>query len=73
MAALDDDIYAAVVRWCERGDELAEAGDHRAAIKTYNEAWRLVPEPRTEWNASTWILAAIADAAWEDANHDRRP
>jgi hypothetical protein len=36
----------------------------RKAIAEYNKAWRLVPDPKNEWNASTWILAAIADAAF---------
>jgi hypothetical protein len=64
MAELDPDIYEAVLGFCATGDELAESGDHREAIRTYNQAWRLVPEPRSAWNASTWILAAIADAAY---------
>jgi hypothetical protein len=39
-------------------------GLHKQAIITFNEAWKLVPEPATEWEASTWVLAAIGDAAF---------
>ena len=28
----------------------------------YWKAWDLLPEPKTEWDAATWILAAVGDA-----------
>jgi tetratricopeptide (TPR) repeat protein len=50
---------------------LSAAGDVSAldrrfdeALEHYNAAWALIPEPKTEWNASTWLLAAIGDAAF---------
>jgi tetratricopeptide (TPR) repeat protein len=46
------------------GDRLAETQSFKQAIAEYDNAWDLVPDPKTEWNASTWILAAIADAAF---------
>jgi tetratricopeptide (TPR) repeat protein len=57
-------IHDLITRSCADGDRLAELGDYEAAIGEYNKAWALVPEPKNRWNASTWILAAIADAAW---------
>ena len=64
MAELDDETYEMVKRYSSEGDELAEAERYREAIETYNRAWRLLPEPKSEWNAATWLLAAIADAAF---------
>ena len=46
------------------GDRLAATRAFEGAIAEYNKAWALVPDPPNEWNASTWILAAIADAAF---------
>jgi hypothetical protein len=43
---------------------LAEARAFEGAIAEYNKAWSLVPDPANDWEASTWILAAIADAAF---------
>ena len=46
----------------EQGDALATAGRHREAIEVYGQAWDLLPEPQTDFDAATWILAALADA-----------
>ncbi len=61
---LDDVTYQRIKSYCEDGDKLAESGSYDAAIMKYNEAFQLVPQPREEWNASTWILIAIGDAAF---------
>ena len=47
-----------------KGDELAAARAFEEAMAEYNKAWVLLPNPKNEWNGSTWILAAIADAAF---------
>jgi tetratricopeptide (TPR) repeat protein len=49
---------------CAEGDSLAAAGRFDDAVSQYNAAWALVPDPKNHWNASTWILAAIADACF---------
>lgn len=62
---LDETTHARLVGCAERGDTLAQRGDYKAAIQTYYEGWNLLPEPRSQWEASTWILGAIADAAFQ--------
>jgi len=47
---------------CGQGDALADEGNLPEALKTYWAAWDLLPEPKTGWEASTWILAAVGDA-----------
>lgn len=64
MAELDATIHRQIEQICAEGDALADAGQYREAIARYNDAWVLVPEPPADWNASTWILGAIADAAF---------
>lgn len=61
---LDDAIHAEITRLCEEGDRLAGHAQYEAAVAEYNKAWKLVPEPKNIWEASTWILAAIADACF---------
>ncbi|UPG96479.1 tetratricopeptide repeat protein [Luteibacter aegosomatissinici] len=61
---LDDNAYDEIVRLCESGDKLDSIGRYESAVEEYNKAWKLVPEPKNEWEASTWILAAIGDACF---------
>jgi tetratricopeptide (TPR) repeat protein len=59
---LSDDLYQRIVALSEAGDALAADGAYADALKKYNEAWSLVPAPQQQWEASTWLLAASADA-----------
>jgi len=61
---LGDQVHREIKRHCARGDVLAEERRFEDAIAAYNEAWRLIPEPKSDWHASTWVLAAIADSAY---------
>ncbi len=44
------------------GDALAESDLFDDALSKYWEAFDLLPEPKTEWEAGTWLLTAIGDA-----------
>ncbi|MBK8016122.1 MAG: tetratricopeptide repeat protein [Betaproteobacteria bacterium] len=46
------------------GDALAAKKQFEQAIEIYNIAWGLVPEPKNDWEASTWLLTAIGDACF---------
>ena len=59
--ALSDDIDARVKALCADGDTLATKGDARDAFQKYSEALALLPAPAQNWEAATWILAAIGD------------
>jgi tetratricopeptide (TPR) repeat protein len=60
--ALDDRVHENITFLGEEGDALAERGDYDGALAKYETAWVLLPEPRLDWEAATWLLAAIADA-----------
>jgi hypothetical protein len=62
MAELPDETHERIQAFCRQGDALATTGKHSAALEQYLVAWDLLPEPQTEWEAATWILAAIGDA-----------
>jgi tetratricopeptide (TPR) repeat protein len=62
MAELDELTHRRVKALCAKGDRLAEEMQFAEALTTYWSAWDLLPEPKTDWNAATWILAAIGDA-----------
>ncbi|QXH91981.1 tetratricopeptide repeat protein [Pseudomonas shahriarae] len=63
-AELDVVLDEKLKEYCRFGDMLAEQGSYEKAMAQYNSAWRSVPEPKNNWEASTWILAAIADACF---------
>lgn len=54
-------IHEKIAVHCHRGDELAEQGRFNEATRHYKDALRLVPQPLEDWEATTWILAAIGD------------
>jgi tetratricopeptide (TPR) repeat protein len=59
---LDDDAYSRITQLCEEGDDLTNRDMFDAAIKKYEQAWNLLPHPKEDWDAATWILTAIGDA-----------
>lgn len=61
---LHESIHRLIKAHCSEGDALADSDQYEAAVAAYNRAWELVPDPKTDWNASTWILAAIGDACF---------
>ncbi|MEK6346789.1 MAG: hypothetical protein V4764_04890 [Burkholderia sp.] len=62
MAELDDSRHEQITALSAAGDALANGGDYPGALAKYWEAFDLLPEPKTDWDAGTWLLAAIGDA-----------
>jgi tetratricopeptide (TPR) repeat protein len=61
---LDEKTYKTIQAHCAAGDQLTRAQRYREAIAEYNRAWELIPRPKNDWEAATWVLAAIADASY---------
>lgn len=59
--ALNDETASRITALCAEGDELSGQGEYHLALEKYEAALRLIPEPHTRWEASTWVLAAIGD------------
>ena len=62
MAELSDETHTKIQQLCAEGDQQAKAKRYADALKLYWAAWDLLPEPKTDWEAATWILVAIGDA-----------
>ncbi|MEN2470338.1 hypothetical protein [Burkholderia sp. GS2Y] len=62
MAELDNLLHERIAALSEAGNALAEDENYEGALAKYWEAFDLLPEPRTDWEAGTWLLAAIGDA-----------
>lgn len=55
------------------GDTLAADRDWSDAISKYNEAWKIAPEPKSKWEARTWLLVAIVAACFFSEYHQLEP
>lgn len=64
---LSDEIYNKVQELSEEGNQLADNEKYMEAIHKFADAYRLLPEPKTDWEASTWLLASIGDM-WHSLN-----
>lgn len=62
MSELPDLLHRQITSLSSEGDRLAEAEQYADALAQYWTAWALLPEPKTNWEAATWLLAAIGDA-----------
>ena len=62
MLVLPESIHEEIKCLCADGDEQAARHAYKDALTSYWAAWDLLPEPKTEWEAATWILVAIGDA-----------
>ena len=64
LPELSPDLHERIEALAAEGDALAAEARYEEAIKVYDHALALVPEPKNDWEASTWLLAAIGDAAF---------
>lgn len=62
LAELTDSIHDEIKRLCAAGDAHAERQAYANALASYWAAWDLLPVPKSDWEAATWILVAIGDA-----------
>jgi tetratricopeptide (TPR) repeat protein len=60
-AELPESIYAKIVELSEEGNSLAQRGDAKDAFQKFWAAFDLLPEPKQQWEAATWLLASIGD------------
>lgn len=67
--ALDDATHAEIKRRCALGDGHVERAEYPQALTQYWATWDLLPEPKTQWNAATWILGAIGDANFASGDY----
>lgn len=68
---LDGETYERIKELCARGDRSVELKQFETAFHFYRDALNLVPEPVEDWEATTWILAAIGDLHWHEGKIDK--
>lgn len=59
---LDAPLHRKISLLSERGNEAMDRDRFGDALKCFEGAWMLLPEPREHWEAATWLLAGMGDA-----------
>lgn len=58
---LEEKIYEQITQLCEKGDDFLEKDRFEEAKEKYEAALKLLPLPKYEWEAGTWIYSSIGD------------
>jgi tetratricopeptide (TPR) repeat protein len=69
MAELSSSIHQQIAELCQRGDALVDDENYAGGRESYWGAFKLLPEPREQWEAATWILGAIGDAHFAEGDY----
>ncbi|MDR3338481.1 MAG: hypothetical protein LBT25_00045 [Candidatus Symbiothrix sp.] len=67
---IDDVNYEQITSLSEDGNELADEENYGDALAKYNEALDLIPSPKIDWEASTWLYASIGDMYYSLENYE---
>lgn len=58
---LDDATQTQIKKLCASGYSLYDLGDFKTALRTFYQAWVLLPKPQTDFEQSGWVLSSIGD------------
>ncbi|HEY9256467.1 hypothetical protein [Chitinophaga sp.] len=67
--SLPDEVYKQIEVLSEEGNVLADEENYDAALAKFTEALALLPDPKHEWEASTWLNASIGDMLFLKADY----
>jgi len=71
MKEIPDEIYDKIEKWSEEGNNFFEREQFTQALKKYKAALKLVPEPKSDWEASTWLYTSIGDVHFSENDFDK--
>lgn len=66
---MDDKTFKKIQKLCEQGDKYADKDMFNDAIKKYNQAMALIPNPVYNYEAATWVYVAIGDSYYFLGNY----
>ncbi|MEN7547008.1 hypothetical protein AAG747_03765 [Rapidithrix thailandica] len=70
MKELPDHIYGPVQQLSEQGEQLVDNDQLEKAKQKYIEALKLLPLPHADWEAATWLYAAMGDVHYYLGNFE---
>lgn len=70
-AELEDKVYDRICTLSQEGDLCFEKDHFESAKKKYREALDLIPEPKYDWEASTWLYTAMGEVDFCCGNYSQ--
>lgn len=67
---ISDAAYQKIEIWSEQGNDFFENEQFSKALEKYQAALALVPSPKTDWEAATWLYTSIGDVYFSQGNFD---
>jgi len=67
---INDADFALIEKLSEEGNVFAEANNFDAAIKKYEQAVAIVPQPKNEQESSLWLYSSIGDMYFFKEEHE---
>jgi tetratricopeptide (TPR) repeat protein len=61
---LSAEVQQRMDEFCRVGDEYLDAGEFARALEAYRAAADLIPDPKENWQASTWVFTAIGETLY---------
>jgi len=61
---LPDDVYERIETLSEAGNDLIDDDDPAGAESVWRQAIAMLPEPKADWEAYTWLNASIGEACY---------
>ena len=58
---LEPNAYDRIKEYSDKGETLFYEGRFSEALREYNKAFDVIPEPKQRWEASVWLIAAMGD------------
>lgn len=58
---ISEEAYSKITEYCRQGDMLLEDGNTELAYENYISALDLIPNPKINYEAATWIYVALGD------------
>jgi hypothetical protein len=71
MSPTDPALTRKIRQFCTAGYQHYDAGDYKAALRLFYQAWLLLPKPQTDWIEAGWVLTAIGDSYFRSAQYQQ--
>jgi len=70
MKDLESELKAQVVELCNKAVEAQEEERFHASNRDLQKVYELLPEPKSEWKAYSWLISSIADNHFEQGEFE---
>ncbi len=68
---ISEEAYLKITNYCQQADALLDDGKTELAYENYTKALDLVPNPKVNYEAATWIYVALGDIYLSQKNFEK--